>query len=249
VRSAAGSTPATRSYPARNRPDCADRALGANDVDAPERDNAERQIRACFRRIDVVIIELGRPIRRGGKAMIRRCAFVAPYLLIVASALGLVSASPAAAKQSAFTIVTQHAHYNKHSDSVTFTVVFNRQPNFITTDAIGHQEESFQYFIVGDPNLPYPSNYDAIIRGDEIHLTQNSIRIRNGYPPDYADPHSGGWGTIRGTVPFTIHGHVLRFTTALSLISDHSNQPTISYRLESYEFGVGTSSFEASIRL
>jgi hypothetical protein len=172
-------------------------------------------------------------------------------LFLVVVTIGLIAfATPAAATQnSRFTIVSQSAHYERHNATVTFTIVFNRKPNFLATDMYGRQQDSFQYYIVGDPSLSYPANYDSIIRGEEIHVTRTSIRIRNGYPPDYSDPNSGGWGTIRGTAPLTVRGRVLRFSTPLRVISDHPKLETISYQLESDEFG-GTDSFiQGSIRL
>jgi hypothetical protein len=173
------------------------------------------------------------------------------YLSIVVVTIGLVAlATPAFATQgSQFTIVSQSAHYERQNATVTFTVVFNQAPNFLATDVYGRQQDSFQYFIVGDNDLHYPANYDSIIRAEEIHVTRTSIRIRNGYPPDYADSNSGGWGTIRATVPFTVHGRVLTFSTPLRSISDHPDQKTIPYQLESYEFGADTRLVQGAIRL
>lgn len=173
------------------------------------------------------------------------------FVLIVVAAVGLFAfASPASAATppSPFTIVSQSAQVERHRATVTFTVVFNENPNFWSTDAVGRQQDSFQYFIVGDPSLSYPANFDSIIRGEEIHFTQTSIRIRNAYPPDSSDP-TAGWGAIRGTVPFTLDGPVLTFTVPLRVISNHLDGTTLSYRLESYEFGGITSSVQASIPL
>jgi hypothetical protein len=182
-----------------------------------------------------------------GKNSVSRCR----YLLVVVVTIALVAlATPATATQDiGFTIVSQSAHYDAQKASVTFTVVFNEDPNFLATDLYGRQQDSFQYFIVGDASLHYPANYDSIIRGAEIHVTRTSIRIRNAYPPDGSDPDSGGWGTSRGTAVFALHGRVLRFSTPLRLISDHPDQETIPYQLESYRFGAFCSLVQWSIRL
>ena len=105
---------------------------------------------------------------------------------------------------------------------VTFTLTFNRPPDFQTVDSLDRQADAFQYYIVGDPSLPYPYFYDTIIRGEELHLTSPVLRVRNATPSDPTDPAAGGWGTVRGVVPYQLNGDVLTFSTPLALISDHS---------------------------
>jgi hypothetical protein len=130
---------------------------------------------------------------------------------------------------------------------VTFRIVFDQVPDFFTTDSFGRQADSFQYFIVGNPSLPYPSNYDSIIRGEEIHWTIDLIPIRNAFPPDYSDPRSGGWGTVRGEVPYTLNGSTLTFAAPLSLISNRTDASNISYHLETYAYGGLTSAVDSHI--
>lgn len=121
-----------------------------------------------------------------------------------------------------------------------FTLDFNEVPDFETLDSVGRQASSFQYFIDADGELPvfygspYYSRLEAIIRGEEIHL-EGDIRVRNALPSDDNDPNSGGWGTLRGSVPFTLNGTMLTFSTPLSLIGDSDGN--FSYNLEVYEYG------------
>jgi hypothetical protein len=138
--------------------------------------------------------------------------------------------------QADFMFVSESAIFDPITADVQFTIKFNAPPDFFTLDVFGRQANSFQYFVVGDPNLPYPELYDAIIRGDEIHVTGSTVRIRNSGPPD-PDLASGGWGAIRGSVPFSVDGKILTFSIPLNLISDHSRDGNFAYRLESYEFG------------
>ena len=58
----------------------------------------------------------------------------------------------------------------------------------------------------------------AVIRGDEIQFA-HAVRVRDASPPALSDPQSGGWGGIRGTVPFTVNGSTLTFTAPFSLLN------------------------------
>jgi hypothetical protein len=140
---------------------------------------------------------------------------------------------------------SQSAVFDPATGQVTFTLSFNRPPDFQTVDSLGRQADSFQYFILGDPSLPYPFNYDAIIRGEELHLSSNVLRVRNARPTDPTVPPSvsGGWGTVRGVVPYQLNGSVLTFSTPLGLISDHSLDGHFSYDLELYQYGALTQHF------
>ena len=171
-------------------------------------------------------------------------------VLIAITTSFLVPLQGAAAAQGEFQISSESAKYNAATDSVTFRIVFSEVPDFITTDEYGRQADSFQYFIVGDPTLPYPENYDSIIRGDEIDVAARLLPIRNAYPQDDTGlPESGGWGTIRAWVPFTLHGRVLMFSAPLAAISDQTGASSVSYELQTYMFGALTDWVEGSIAL
>ena len=150
----------------------------------------------------------------------------------------LLSAFSAAAHAD-FLFVSQSAVYSAATGDVTFTLQFNQAPDFTTIDQFGRQADSFQYTVFGDLNAPFPGIFDSVVRGDELHLSGNQLRIRNSVPPD-SDPAAGGWGSVRGTVPFMLSGDVLTFTAPLSLLSDHSSDGQLTYLLNTYEFGTTT---------
>jgi hypothetical protein len=164
--------------------------------------------------------------------------------LIVAVVVGMALALPGVADAQApggLTVLSDSAVYDPVTGQVTFTLVFNRRPDFETEDEFGRRADSFQYYIVGDPGLPYPANYDAIIRGDEIGLTSGLLPIRKPLPPD-PDPVSGGWGPVRGVVPFSLEENILTFSASLGLISDHSVDGHFAYELLLTQYGA-TSQF------
>jgi hypothetical protein len=134
--------------------------------------------------------------------------------LTVAALLGglLAIANPAHAGISEFPPVT----VNLAAGTATFSIDFPQVPEFYAVDRSGRLADSFQIQISADPNGNPVVNPTTVIRGDEIRFA-TALRIRNGSPPS-TDPQSGGYGSIRGTVPFTLNGTDLTFTTPLSLI-------------------------------
>lgn len=152
---------------------------------------------------------------------------------------GLTSGLPA---EAALMVLSQSAEVNLASNSVLFQMEFNRTPDFFTSDEYDRQPDSFQYFIDADGGLPifknkvgepYDINLESIIRGEEIHL-KGDIPIRNVSPSD-PDLNSGGWGSIRGSVPYALSGNVFSLLVPLQLIGDSDGK--FSYRLEWYEYG------------
>jgi hypothetical protein len=85
---------------------------------------------------------------------------------------------------------------------IRFEVPFDHFPDFLTVDQTGRAKDSFQYYIAYDPTQQADSSTveGAIVRGEEIHVA-TALRIRNALPSS-TDPTSGGWGTVRATVPF-----------------------------------------------
>ncbi len=93
-------------------------------------------------------------------------------MTVIASVLvGLGYGVPA---EAALMVLSQSAEVNLASNSVLFQIEFNRAPDFFTTDEVGRQADSFQYFIDADGGFPifrgtdtYYSNLEAIIRGGD----------------------------------------------------------------------------------
>jgi hypothetical protein len=151
---------------------------------------------------------------------------------------GLTSGLPA---EAALLVLSQSAEVNLANNSVLFQIEFNRVPDFFTTDEYGRQADSFQYYIDADGGFPifrgtdiYYSNLESIIRGSEISLA-GDVRIRNALPPDPDLSSSGGWGSIRGSVPYTLSGNVFSLLVPLELIGDTDGR--FSYQLLWTEYG------------
>ncbi|MGV0104055.1 hypothetical protein [Nostoc sp. DSM 114167] len=142
--------------------------------------------------------------------------------------------------QAVLLVESESAVVNLDAQEVTFTVNFNRVPDFFTVDEFDRQADSFQYYI--DPSGELPifrppsaySNLSSIIRGEEIHVA-GDVRIRDVFSVGPSEPNSGGWGNIRGSVPYSLDGTVLKFSAPLQFIGDSDG--LFSYRLELYEFG------------
>ncbi len=124
--------------------------------------------------------------------------------------------------------------------SANFELHWDDQPDFLTTDnsSVPNQAVSFQFFINYTTNRSHWENITdpnvTIIRGEEIHLPANRtlIPIRNSL-----DPNTGLWGSVRGSVPFTLSNKTLTFTVPLALIN---GDPTgFTYYLEWYSYGSG----------
>ncbi|MEH1931837.1 hypothetical protein [Nostoc sp.] len=142
--------------------------------------------------------------------------------------------------QAVLLVESESAVVNLDAKEVLFTINFNQVPDFFTVDKFNRQSNSFQYFI--DPSGELPifrppsaySNLSSIIRGEEIHVA-GDVRIRDVFSVGPLEPNSGGWGKIRGSVPYSLDGSVLKFSAPLQFIGDSDG--LFSYRLELYEFG------------
>ncbi|MEH1790612.1 MAG: hypothetical protein V7L23_34885 [Nostoc sp.] len=149
--------------------------------------------------------------------------------------------------QAALFVESESAVVNLDAKEVLFTINFNRAPDFFTVDEFDRQADSFQYFI--DPSGELPifrppsiySNLSSIIRGEEIHVG-GDIPIRDVFSVGPSEPNSGGWGKIRGSVPYSLDGTVLKFSAPLQFIGDSDG--LFSYQLLLTEFGGSSDSVE-----
>jgi hypothetical protein len=155
------------------------------------------------------------------------------------------AATAIAAQPSRSTIVSESATLDPATGQVTFVIEFNQRPDFYATDGFGRAENSFQYFIGVDPSV---GALDSVVRGEEVHFTNGLVVIRNAAPEDDGTAQSGGWGTVRGQVPYKLNGPRLRFSVPLSLLTGQAAGNPLRYVLESYEFGGLISSVAGSIR-
>jgi len=183
-------------------------------------------------------------VDRRGLAMRSRCTrnwvTTMVTLTVVLLTLGVASPVGAAPRPSpsveALQVVKQSAVYDPATGLVRFRLTFDRRPNFVDTDEFGRRADQFQYYVVGDATLDHPYKYDAIIRIESPAFESSQLIIRNAAPSS-SDPESGGWGTIRATVSYRLHGRTLIFSAPLSALSDHSADGTFAYELETYRYG------------
>jgi hypothetical protein len=108
-----------------------------------------------------------------------------------------------------------------------------------TTGPYGQQTNSFQFYI-GTTLSFFPNG--SIIRGEEIHYGGGiPIRDATGSEPN---PPSGGWGPVRGTVPFTLSNNILDFVVSFAVLNEPTGQ--FSYLFGAYSFGATTQQFSGT---
>ncbi|MEH2413319.1 hypothetical protein [Nostoc sp.] len=156
------------------------------------------------------------------------------------AAAALIALGTAQIAQAVLLVESESAVVNLDAKEVLFTVNFNKAPDFFTVDKFNRHADSFQYFIDPDGELPILnaspiySNFSSIIRGEEIPVASD-IPIRDVFSVGASEPNSGGWGKIRGSVPYSLDGNVLKFSAPLQLIGDSDG--VFSYQLLLTEFG------------
>lgn len=166
------------------------------------------------------------------------------FVLMAGAVLGGMTLPRAAF--GGFEIVSESVCIDKINDQVLFTLVFNEQPDFLTTDENGAQTQAFQYEIDGDWTFGQDSfgfdRIDAVFRGVEIH-EEGDLRVRDTRSP--GDPDSGGWGRIVASVPLSIDGNEVTFSVNEGLIDDHDGK--FQYRVFSMENGSVTSMIHRTV--
>jgi hypothetical protein len=142
------------------------------------------------------------------------------------AAVVLLACSTLQARSEAFLIDSQSAKIIPTTPvpDIQFSITFNQPPDLFTADAYGRQADDFQVYTP-----------DAVIRGAEIYITRNTIRIRSYGPPDLGDPASGGWGPIIATVPFHLSGDTVTFSAPFNLFS---NSPYFTYQIQTDYYGI-----------
>src|SRR5579862_3426142 len=105
---------------------------------------------------------------------------------------------------------------NNATGDVTFTIDFGHAPDLADVDAMNRPDDAFEIQVA-------PNNVDpmidpvTVIRSDEVQFG-SKITVRDAMPADLTDPHAGGWGPLRGSVPFTVKGNDVSFTASLKLM-------------------------------
>jgi hypothetical protein len=125
--------------------------------------------------------------------------------------LATVSSSYAATVTQVMTTVDMGA------GTVNFQVAYNGTPDFFTVDSLGRHADAFQFWIGDTRPLSFPPIV-SIIRGGEIYLG-GGIPIRDIVGHDSPPEITGGWGPVRGMVPFTLSNNLLDFTVTLAVLN------------------------------
>jgi hypothetical protein len=152
----------------------------------------------------------------------RSAPLLAAVILIISSALG--------AQAACFLIDTQFVLIDPTTQDVQFSITFNQAPDFFVVDAYGRPEDQFQY-----------KTPDSVIRGGEIYITGNTLRIRS-YGPSQSGP-AGGWGPVVVAVPYSLIGNTLTFSAPLHLFSATD---FFSYEVATYSYGLTGSDLTAA---
>ena len=132
---------------------------------------------------------------------------------------------------------------DQHSQNVLFTLQFSDVPNFYVVDASNRQQDSFQLYIFDAPRQDHDGlaggyvNVRSITRGEEIQYG-GGLPIRNVFPDpgSTADTTSGGWGSVRATVPFVQNGKTLFYIASLAVLAVPGNA-NFGFGFEAYNFG------------
>ncbi|HZL35374.1 MAG TPA: hypothetical protein VFC78_08695 [Tepidisphaeraceae bacterium] len=171
-----------------------------------------------------------------------RSRFAFASLMLPALAF-LAGATPA---QGGLSILSQTARVDASAGQVSFDLVFNHPPDLVPADTYGRRAESFQYEIVPDSLAPVYSSPEsairAVIRGEEIG-GGSIIPIRDGFENGIdPSPAAGGWGAVRGSVPFTIQGDQLSFVAPFSLLGTTDGR--FSYVVFTTSYGLTDSTIQ-----
>jgi len=152
--------------------------------------------------------------------------------------------APAARAQAAFELAGHAVEVDNDAATATFRLTFSRTPVFFVSE--GTATDAFQVEIDADStSFEQPlvfETIDSVVRGAEISETEGlPVRDREGDGGE----GSGGWGPVRGFVPFDLDGATLTFTTSLSLIGDDDGK--FRYRINVIDDGAITSEVSAAI--
>ncbi|HEX8522590.1 MAG TPA: hypothetical protein VF669_10070 [Tepidisphaeraceae bacterium] len=160
-----------------------------------------------------------------------------------------LGAAAASAEPVNFQLVSQSVQVDQSAKTATFTLTFNRAPDFSLVSAI-NQYNTFQYEI--DATVPSNNDattigineIDAVIRGGEVAQGPGlPIRSTTGN----GGPTAGGWGPIVDVVPYNLNFNTVTFTTPLASIGDTDG--VFRYRVFTTDHGSVTSDASAVIPL
>jgi hypothetical protein len=135
-------------------------------------------------------------------------------------------------------------HVDRKAGTVVFTVMFEDVPDFTTIDTAGRQADSFAFFVDSEQPSPIQDFYQAaagqqdatgksIIWGESIH--SSGVVSVVWVDSVSGSTANGGWGRTVTTVPFTLHGAMLRFEVPLLDLQDDDG--VFWYYVTTVEYG------------
>ena len=146
-------------------------------------------------------------------------------------------------------IVADSAVADTNAGQTSFSVTFNRPPDFFGFDSLGRANDAFQYFYDSEPTDGpdgiFSGESVVILRGPEIRF-RRTIPVRDSLNPDGEDfPNAEGWGPMRDEVDFTLDGPTVRFTVPWKALGETDGR--FSYHLIALERGEQTSEVAATV--
>lgn len=159
-------------------------------------------------------------------------------LLMLITATGLAAKPP----EPVTLVAESYSVRFEEPGLVRYEIVFNRSPDFLTTDPDDAQADSFQIYLdtqEGNHGLngTSPLPWESVVRGEEIHAS-GDIRIRDHITGPSTAPGSGGWGPVAGSVPYQLRGTTLTFTAPFAIQNTATGK--FAYVIELYRYGAWT---------
>ncbi|HTL30911.1 MAG TPA: hypothetical protein VL282_16895 [Tepidisphaeraceae bacterium] len=139
--------------------------------------------------------------------------------------------------QASFSAIGQQATVDDATRTVHFDVLFNQQPDFVTTNAQGDDASAFQVFV--DPK-PSPTGFDYF---DTVSLVRG-VNLDSKDELPVVNVKDGAFGDVRGITHFQLDDSMVHFSVPFDLIGTSDGR--FDYRVESYQFGTLTSLIDST---
>ncbi len=119
--------------------------------------------------------------------------------------------------QDTLSLVSGYVDYLGGSSPVTFSLTFNRAPDFFTVNSFNYQADSFRFQISTNREIPMFNGLVAsTVEGGDIHIS-GEISIRDPKP----DPWNinGPPGELRGVVPYSLIDSTITFSVPADILN------------------------------
>jgi hypothetical protein len=121
-----------------------------------------------------------------------------------------------------FRFISEKTTIDHITNRILFEAVFTLEPDFFTTDSVGRQKHSFQYYLqINPPSNPDDQNL-VLLRGRDI-VTTGMIGVSDNYAPSH------------DFLPYSLIGNKLTFSSSISVLCD--NDGNFQYLCALFEYG------------